>query len=197
MGKREIILGIIEKNIEVMGGRCPDLEESYRKMQEKLRQLPDTSMNTFFVTVSFDDTKVNPETLVKDIIRRLARAWVHDYQFCIEQRGENEEDIHGYHTHILIRTKVRNKSVLHIKREMSSWFKSMIANASFIDIRKITQDNGLLAYMSGDKKDPEKDKKVANDLIFRRKYKIAPIYTKCSDSNDAEPYDPAIFKVQF
>lgn len=175
MGKREIILSIIEKNIEVMGGRYPDLEEEYRKMAENIRKLPDTSMNKFFVTVSFDDTKVTPETLVKEISRRLARKWVHQYQFCIEQRGERIDDYHGYHTHILICSNVQSKSVVHIKREVASWFKSMISGPQYVDVKKVTQDNGLVNYMTGIKQDPEKDKKVANDVAFRLKYHIAPM----------------------
>lgn len=160
-----------------MGGRCPELEESYRVMRENLLKLPE-SANKFLVTVSFDDTKITPKTLVKDIIRRLARIWVHDYQFTIEQRGEAENDYHGIHVHILITTTKMDKNPSHVKKECASWFKSMINGPQYVDVKKITTDNGVGAYLTGKKQDPDKDKKCMNDKRFRKLYKMHDTYIK-------------------
>lgn len=129
----------------------------------------------YLITISFkenttpDDTKLSIVKFKNKVNIKQIIALSH------EQRGETIEEMGiGYHIHIYLETfKTWNKC--ECIRETYSCFKSHVSGDNYIDIRKITKDNGIDSYLSGDKKDPHKLQKTIIDKSFIQKFNIINI----------------------
>lgn len=133
-----------------------------------------TKKSPYFVTISFDDSKVKPEKIPEYMSKVTKKKWISSYTYVIEQRSEQPEVYRGYHVHILLET---NKHVAKsdIIREIHSSVKKYVLDKSYIDVRIVNRVKGILDYMEG-KKSEEKLEKVENDKPFRLKYNLEDIY---------------------
>lgn len=160
-----------------------ELDNFYYKLKNRFQELQDNKKQFFFVTVNFDDTKVLDELkeLKFTIKKRLQRIYIKDYIYCIEQRGESTDCIHGYHTHILFQTN-KYKKLSEIIREFYQAFKNYVSDKQKVDVKVASHSfEPRLKYILGKKKDKEKLKKMEIDIIFRNQYNIDPHYTTNTD----------------
>lgn len=115
---------------------------------------PDYDLTTFINKVK----SLNPETY-------------QDLKYNIEQRGETVEELgKGFHLHMLCKQK-KNQSQKNIINNLSSKFK--LSNSS-IDVKlyPVSYYNDKVDYLKGKKNDPDKDKKIRMDILFREKYSL-------------------------
>lgn len=106
----------------------------------------------------------------------LKKSYVSTCTYAFEQRGETAETISGFHVHGLF-TFTKKKSKSKIIREFFSTSKSICKKES-IDVKKIIDEENyqkVLEYIKGNKSS-EKLLKARNDIIFRSKYGILPLY---------------------
>lgn len=131
--------------------------------------------NLYLITISFRDEDLEISMLPHVISKKLTRKWIQSYKFNIEQRGETPDDFSGVHAHVVVQC-VRPKSICHMTREMYNSFKKCVDSPRYINVRRITYDNGVDDYLLGNKIDSDKHAKVANDKLFRQKYNLQDIY---------------------
>lgn len=169
-----------------------DFEETQREIAElfkwhenrrieALRVLHKSHIETdkpyYFLTVN-PRPDIKLEVFLKTIRKAISKKWITYYLMVIEQRGETEEDIHGFHTHIIF-----NKGTKHCKvvSEMRNAFQHMCDCKKFelFNLVSIGEDEKArkIEYTIGDKADPVKRRKQLIDIIFRKKNKLKSYYT--------------------
>lgn len=154
--------------------------ELERLMKEK-KQEADPKYAVFITINPEINTLEGFEKLHNCVKKAVSKCWITDYCYCYEQRSANPNDIHGLHTHILLR---RNTRPSNLEREIRSTFKSIVGKPDkHINIKYIKKEwiNDKLEYMSGlktgnDANGIPKADKVSVDRIMREKLEISRIY---------------------
>lgn len=162
---------LLNEGLDILEGNIQWCEDYIN--EQKLH----TQSYRYFITISFDDGKLDLLNLPNYIISKLDKKWITDYVFSIEQRSVDIHKYHGYHTHIYITASDSKRSPAQIKREFYSSFKSLVDNERFIDVKRIIKDNGIEAYLNG-LKNQEKIPKVINDNNMRKQNFYELIYRK-------------------
>jgi len=105
------------------------------------------------------------------------RAVVSNYNYCFEQRGEEEGDYHGFHLHSIFK-RVGKPS--HVERQIHEVFNRYVGDPELhIRIKYVSEEEipKILEYIGGHKRDPEKQKKIDNDKLMRQEYGLKGLYT--------------------
>lgn len=157
----------------------------YKKLQyskfskSKLRLTP-----YMWITVS-PRPDVSLQDFHKAIKKYVSKKPITSYLYVIEQRGETVEDIHGFHSHILITHKYTRPSDL--QREAISTFKNVCncepdKNSHWFHILNILPNDTdedverRKEYILGTKKDDTKQQKQEIDKIFRLQNNLLDFY---------------------
>lgn len=130
----------------------------------------------YFITISFDDKKIDPKNIPKYMEGVIKKKWVESYIYCIEQRSEEEDVYYGYHVHILIKPnkKIAKSDVI---REIYSTLKKYMEGQNYIDVQKVNHRQNIINYMKGEKNEMKLEKSK-NDKPFRQKNNLEDIYIK-------------------
>lgn len=128
----------------------------------------------YFVTISFDDSKIEPEKIPKIMAKVIKKKWIKEYLFCIEQRSEEKNVYHGFHVHMYVKS---NKQIApsDVVREVHNSVKNYVGGSNQIDVKKVNSKQGVMNYMEGHKSEL-KMKKVENDSPMRKKFQFQKIY---------------------
>jgi len=165
--------------------------EYYTLLKKAKRALP--PMHEFYWITINPKPEASLQRFIALLNNFVKRKPVLDYVYNIEQRGETESDNgKGFHSHLLIKwVKAQNK---YVKQFCVSTFKSVVGYPSeqIINIRRISPDiyNDKLAYLNGLKWDPDKDAKIVQDIIFRKKNNILELYKKHGDISQEDSNAP-------
>lgn len=160
-----------------------DYEESRRlKQLVKDKKKEADSKYACFITINPKENKLTDFQKLDNCVKKaLSKCWVTDYCYCYEQRSNDPHDIHGLHTHILLR---RNTRPSNLEREIRNTFKGIVGKPDkHIDIKYIKKEwiNDKLEYMSGhktgtDQSGKPKQDKVPIDIVMRNELGIKHIY---------------------
>ncbi|UYD39157.1 MAG: replication associated protein [Wigfec virus K19_615] len=103
-------------------------------------------------------------------------------QYVFEQRGVSEGSYPGFHLHALMK---RSKSPSIVEKELKRKFDSVVGNPLHIRISWVNEDqlDKIRKYMSGDKKDKDKEPKALNDKNFRKDNNLMSLYTLRTPEN--------------
>lgn len=181
----KIKLGVDILRLRCMLGEAPKhIQEMYDEkeiLQKRLYKKSDIKdSNLVWITIS-PMPSILWDEFHKKIERLRNKVWMHKYILVYEQRGETEEEIHGYHTHILIWRE--GKSFCEIQREIKNTVKHLIDPKvySAFECKLVKDDDDNVArlknYILGVKKDTYKHPKQIIDKIFREKMNIQPYYS--------------------
>ena len=156
-------------------------KKKYDMLKGKMGNIPKNDKNYYFLTVNPDTTKIPLPVFMKAIQKAVSKRWISYYEWVIEQRGENEEELgKGYHTHIIF-----NKGIKHCKvvLEMKNSFKNILDfKSKYIDnwfnLQNIDDEEMVrkTSYILDRKADPEKWLKQDMDIIFRQKNGLQKSY---------------------
>lgn len=130
-----------------------------------------------FITVNFDDKKIVPEKIPEYMDKVIKKKWIVEYEYTIEQRNETEGNYAGFHVHCLL-TGHAQKRKSEIVREFYSSLSKYLGSKQSIDVRPVSNPQGVIKYMQGDKKDEWKHTKVVNDKKMREHFKFKELYKK-------------------
>lgn len=159
----------------------PDLDrlfkEAYaREYAEKyahLQRMEQKINNSKYIWLS-----INPDTahitlpeFVRCMEKMMSKAWLTNYLYVFEQRGEDLAHCgEGYHFHAIIE-KPKNKSYVHIVRELSSTANKVCdsSNYHYFNLANISEQekDRKIVYTTGRKADPSKWLKQDMDIPFR------------------------------
>lgn len=178
-------LGVDILRLRCMLGEAPaDIQSMYDEkelLQKRLFKKSDIKdSNLVFITVS-PHPGILWDEFHKKIEKLKSKVWMHKYIQVYEQRGESEDEIHGYHTHMLIWRE--GKSFMEIQREIKNTVKNLIDTKvySALEIKLVKDDDDNVArlknYILGVKKDVYKHPKQVIDKVFRDKMNILPYYS--------------------
>lgn len=106
------------------------------------------------------------------------RSYLPNIKYSFEQRGEQLDEVGtGVHVHILC-DKKKGVAPKNIINNLSSFLKNYISSSSSIDVKSYPKSyyQDKVNYLSGKKQDPDKDKKIEMDKIFRERFKLNSIY---------------------
>lgn len=160
------------------GGKFPneELQTIYGSLQSPPKE------QHYFITLSFDDTKINTCDDFQLIIQRMEKLkkWEKTKRFCFEQRSEVPNQYFGYHVHILC-TSSSPKRKSQIIAEYYNTFRKYLCGKNYVDVQIVKDYMNVVNYMNGDKND-EKMKKVENDKPFREYFKLKDIYSIWNNS---------------
>lgn len=139
----------------------------------------------YFITIN---PKVDNVDILHNLIKDL-KFWkcLNHYYYVFEQRSEDLGTYRGIHCHIAIVNHSFQHSVL--LRRFTEKFKS-ICGAPYkntINIKRKSKSHiqeTIDDYMSG-LKEPEKIKKVENDILFRKTYELEDIYEVNTTDKDS------------
>lgn len=177
----------MESCLEVMDG----LHDQYRQatsvdeqtvilgkiqvLQRKAVNLKPSKDKLYFVTVNF-----KPEVLLsqaQQVLQRLvSRKIVSKYWYNFEQRGDDLQTIgQGLHSHLVLLSQTA-RSEFH--RDIYNTLKTSVGNSKHVDVKEypLTYLDEKLAYLNGEKWDPDKYNKVQMDRLFRSKNNLEIIY---------------------
>lgn len=129
-----------------------------------------------FVTVNPDETKLDITDFFHMVSKYVELCFVSEYTYVFEQRGITDGDFNGVHSHIFFK---RQRKPSECQKETKRFFKKCVGNGRHIDIKFITKEDydKVHNYIAGKKIDPSKHAKQMNDILFREKYNLLPIYT--------------------
>lgn len=148
------------------------MASNYNKDNRRSQDLKDYVMIT-----------VNPREGIDPIVLRdkcilFQNLVISDWNlFCLEQRGETENSIHGVHAHILCH---RDRKPYEFLKEMHRIFDPMVGSQMHIKVKscnELKDVENYYRYMLGSKKDGNKLLKLANDKVFRQKYGLESLYS--------------------
>jgi len=159
-------------------------------IQQEFRKL-DTARESvkprmFWITINppkeADEDPVSFLNRITDLLSR--RKWIKQCYYSIEQRSSVEgERYTGVHSHLLVVSECPVKTVkrpAQAHREIYSWFLSKYPsiNKPAIDLKTFPMSyyDDKLDYIKGLKDDPDKDSKIAQDVLFRSKFGFLPYY---------------------
>lgn len=96
--------------------------------------------------------------------------------YVFEQRGKEEGDYHGFHTHILFK---RNRKPSEVKKAIYRIFMPLVPDMA--KIKMWSKDNivdvkNAYTYMLGQKKDENKQESIKNNFNMRQVYNLETIY---------------------
>lgn len=129
-----------------------------------------------FITISPPD-KYTIEYLIEKTAKTVKKAWIASGSYTFEQRGEIPTQL-GKGKHIHLFARVEDSTKTEHKRMIKEIANTYNIDKSFIKIDYITEgtEQRVLDYMHGIKSDPDKQKKVAMDKLFRAKHSLNPFY---------------------
>lgn len=125
--------------------------------------------------------KIVPLSMFRDKMEKMmSKAWIKNYLYVYEQRGENEGEAgKGYHLHAIIE-KPHDKGYKHIFREITNSVNAVCDASSFNFFRfeaiSEAEKDRKIIYCTGRKADPSKWLKQDMDAIWRPKVNIKPFY---------------------
>lgn len=151
---------------------------------------------------------VSPRSFISAVHNLFSSKVVEFGCYVFEQRGEEEGDYHGLHSHMFFK---RGSKPCEVWKRIKSSFndivgESNIHNRHFINLRSTdvmnNERNYYTKYMDGKKKDQSKIAKVLNDTRMRSAYSLDKKYFKgasnllldapvgpCSSVTDVTDYD--------
>lgn len=175
---------------------CPELGEyidtsercKLNRNVQKRMSINEIQGQNYWITIN-PKPDADLKVFMKLLENFVKRKPVLNYMYNIEQRGETEDDQgKGFHSHLLI-TWAKNQNK-YIRQFCITTFKRVVGYPSeqIINIRRITKDiyEDKVQYLLGNKWDKEKDVKVKQDYIFRKKNNILDIYKHGSLQEDIQ-----------
>ncbi len=147
------------------------------KMRELQRKHIEIEKPFCFLTVN-PKPSIELPVFLKAVHKAINKKWITYYLMVIEQRVESEEDIHGFHTHIIF-----NKGTKYCKvvSEMKNTFKDMCdcSKEQLFNLKVMgtEEKDRKIEYTIGVKADPAKHQKQQIDIIFRQRNKLKSYYT--------------------
>lgn len=155
----------------------PELEKIYSQIKNR-RKNGGALYEYEWVTVN-----CAPGVQLEDVQRKVEkfvnRKIVKRAEWVYEQRGTTEEDMgSGMHVHMLVQ---QSGSLFHgdFSRNAKNTFKSLVGNPNAIHIlgcKNVKDVENRRKYMSGEKDDEAKMRKVSIDKLWRRKNNLLPYY---------------------
>lgn len=148
----------------------------YRNYLERTRKC-NPARNNAFITLNFKEG-TTPKNGIKLLDNILSKKWIPQgsVHYTHEQRGATPTECgKGYHIHLLITNIRKPKSQIH--RELYNTVKNFVGNPQHVDVRMIPKEwvEDKIAYINGDKWDPDKQDKVYMDKLFRTKHGITQL----------------------
>lgn len=146
----------------------------------------------YWMTINFSSEKTLEE--ISNVLVKLSgRSFMTQYHYNIEQRYPSPTAKalgDGIHSHWVV---VTNHPFAQFRRDVFNTLKSYVGCEQHVDIRRYSMSllPDKLAYLRGEKWDPEKDSKVEADKQFRAKYFLDPIYTNAPDYASSPPIRPS------
>ena len=159
-----------------------DFSKIETEMKQKLKEKKaEKRFDTYiFLTISPPES-AKLKDMVKCMERAVKRKFVTKYHYAFEQRGDTVKNCgKGKHMHLLFKRDLNYKPAT-IKRDLKNTFKNLFGKHPMTDAvfnwKKCGYEYylGRLDYIKG-KKDDEKLEKVEIDKLFRKLYKLKPIY---------------------
>jgi len=135
-----------------------------------------------FITINPQNNSLDDFPKLDQCVQKaISKCWITDYAYVYEQRSDNKNEIHGLHTHILLR---RNTRPSNLEREIRSTFKGIVGKPDkHINIKYIKKEwiNDKLNYMAGNKTGNDstgkpKSEKVPIDIFMREKLQIPRLF---------------------
>lgn len=137
---------------------------------------PQKNDKGYFITINYDDKKIDPAMIPKYMEQTLKKKWIVDCEYVIEQRNETVDNYAGFHVHMLL-TGHQPKKKVEVIREIYSTNKKLVGSIQSIDCKPVNTVDGIHNYMAGQKKDAWKKTKSENDLCMRKHYGFQQIYS--------------------
>lgn len=101
-----------------------------------------------------------------------------EVHYSLEQRAEGDQQPYGWHIHALV--KFRDKMPPSGRsRLIYQGFKKFLAGQNYVDLRPVKgcTEGNVLNYISGLKKEPDKQAKIEKDRLVRRELGIQDLFT--------------------
>lgn len=159
-------------------------EMSYVQGLDELREMSTAATNKMTewvcITVNVDETKcTDPKKLLDLCQKYVARPFVSDYIFALEQRGKVDADRgKGVHAHILM--KPVNTDGANLRRNTKSTFKKLTDHGVHIQYIHTAVEQAI-PYVTGRKNSPEKMKGVEHDKEWRKLIGVQDWYTNLQE----------------
>lgn len=155
----------------------PELEEIYSKIKNR-RKNGGALYEYEWVTVN-----CAPGVQLEDVQRKVEkfvnRKIVKSAEWVYEQRGSIEEEMgSGMHVHMLVQ---QSGALFHgdFSRNVKNTFKTLVGNPNAVCVlgcKNVKDIENRRKYMSGEKDDEGKMRKVAIDKLWRLKNNLLPYY---------------------
>lgn len=127
-------------------------------------------------TVNFKED-ISIKVILKKIEKALAKTWVIQAMYCLEQRAEYGEDASGIHAHIKIWIR-EGKNPYKCKGELYNTFKGVVGNKLHVNMRYSNVEGCFEEYIKGYKKGKEKKRNMA-DKVWRKSLGLENVYRVC------------------
>lgn len=159
----------------------PDLDRLFKEAYDReyaekyahIQRIEEIKNKTkyIFLSINPDTANITLPEFVRCMEKMMSKAWLTNYLYVFEQRGETLADCgKGYHFHAIIE-KPKNKSYVHIVRELSSTANKVCdsSNYHYFNLENISdaEKDRKIVYITGRKADPSKWAKQDMDIPFR------------------------------
>ena len=186
--KREISVSLFKKYTMLqleLGEADSELQLQYDNVKELKSRVKGKKSKYCFFTLNFK-SDVGLNDILYCMHQIVNKCWIRDWKYCIEQRGQTDEDMgKGLHVHLLM-PKPSDKQPWNCKNEVWNNFKKYCG----FDYKFVFESHFLIIpndwveekieYMKGNKiKDPDgsKAKKVEFDRKFRKLKNLQDLYS--------------------
>lgn len=133
----------------------------------------DRGWKYMFVTINLLED-IHIDTILRQCEKCVTKVWIRKFLYCIEQRGETIEDIHGLHVHMLLEL-FPGKRTGRCKGEIYNTFKHLVGNRLCVNARFSMNCTNFVKYIFGEKSE-DKMAKVLIDRKMRKKLGIENVY---------------------
>ena len=175
---------ILEQNykLDTLGELYTGMKKLIDENDQKLKVKMALDHNNGYLWIT-----INPKPEIKfDVFRKKIEKLVNRklftrVEYAFEQRGNTEDDIHGWHCHILGLRNLNYKPY-KCKQNIKNTVKSLVGNVESdhqVNIQVIGEDfaKDKEQYFKGLKTGEGKDAKQIVDRIWRKKEGLQPFYT--------------------
>lgn len=152
--------------------------EYFDMFKKRMAQVKDENGRCYMITVRPDTSKIkfcNFRELVTQYLNKWSNKWIW-WEYTFEQKGNSSNTIgNGFHMHLIICTASENYYPSHLLRDCYSQFNICTAK-NCIQIDTIKNLARAKEYIRGDKKDDDKLKCIAYDIMWRNQNNLENIY---------------------
>jgi len=163
----------------IYNGQFDVIMPKLKQIREELDLSKDErATDWMFITINPKDT-VSIKNILQTMEKLVSKKWIEQYIYVIEQRGIEDEDVRGIHSHLLLHRNDKKPAAL--KREIQNTCIKIcdVSNPHILNFKYLSTDKDVQQsynYITGTKADIEKHPKQAKDIYFRKYYNIQPFY---------------------